>query len=79
MAGRIRVVGGRAVCLLALGLVCGVSTVAQAEGTEAGVSSQEAPAAGSKEEGPSAVAEGGQSPKSKPVKIRMTITPRLDR
>ena len=69
MAGCIRGMGGGAVCLLAIGLICGVSSSAQAEGIEAGVPSREAVSAESKEEGAGAVAEGAPLPKSKPVKI----------
>lgn len=69
MARRIGVMGGGAVCVLVMGLVCGVSVHARAEGTEAAVPGQDASAAKSNEEASGVVAESGETPKPKPVKI----------
>ena len=46
MAGRIRVMGGRAVWVLAIGLGCSWNTLVQAQGIETTVPGQEASDAG---------------------------------
>ncbi|HNI68149.1 MAG TPA: TonB-dependent receptor plug domain-containing protein, partial [Nitrospira sp.] len=69
MAGRIRVMGGRAVWVLAIGLGCSWNTLVQAQGIETTVPGQEASDAGTSVEERNTAVEPEQPAKSKPVKI----------
>ncbi|HMZ57056.1 MAG TPA: hypothetical protein PLT48_19565, partial [Nitrospira sp.] len=69
MAGRIRVMGGRAVWVLAIGLGCSWNTLVLAQGIETTVPGQQASDAGTSADERNTAVEPEQPAKSKPVKI----------